>query len=109
MLYISAPSSSPININLTAINSTSVYISWDELNCTERNGNITSYSFTFNRVGDLKVINVTNVQQLLMNGLYPHRQYSFEVAAVNINGVGPSSNTSFEMGYPESEKKIDII
>ena len=72
--------------------SRSVSVSWDVIDCTERNGNITGYTVEFwegrTRISGREVVG----QTFTASGLTPHTNYVFRVAGVNSNGTGPFSN-----------------
>ena len=77
------------------INSTAVSLSWDEVNCTERNGAITGYSVQYSIVGEIQftTVNVTgDVTSTVIDGLKEFTIYLVSVAAINGNGIGPYSN-----------------
>ena len=75
---------------------TEVFLKWRELICIQQNGLITGYivhyyascSVDRNTVQQNKSV-VTNT--IIISGLTPNFDYAFEVAAVNVNGMGPFS------------------
>ena len=77
------------------MNETSVNISWEGVPCSQKNGEIISYSVNYCRVGDdVKLTPVSTMmseQTLTLSGLRPLTRYSVSVAAVNGNGTGPAS------------------
>ncbi len=77
------------------INSTTISLSWGEVNCTEHNGAITGYSVQYSIVGGMQstVRNVTgDFTNTEIDGLTEFMIYTVSVAANNNNGVGPNSN-----------------
>lgn len=77
-------------------NETFIYFSWDEVNCSQRNGDIDSYAITYE---DLQRNSTTNriVQELevVLDGLMPSTIYRISLAAFNRNtGMGPFNNFS---------------
>ena len=72
------------------INSTAVNLSWDEVNC---NGVITGYIVQYTNTGGMTVtITISATTSVVVAGLIKFRVYSFSVAAINDNGIGPYSN-----------------
>ena len=65
-------------------------VTWDTIDCIERNGVITSYSVEFKEEGGADNIpgEVMN-QRFSARGLTPNTSYTFQVAGVNANGTGP--------------------
>ena len=75
--------------------SRSVSITWDTIECIERNGEITDYTVVFQEQGGAVIPGEVNVMDrtFTASGLTPHTNYTFSVAGVNIIGTGPFSNT----------------
>ena len=80
---------------------------WDPIECIERNGIITDYIVKLQDQrkrtgipGELVDRNFTT------SGLTPATHYTFQVAGVNINGLGPYSNTTF---IKTDEESMTII
>ena len=96
---------------LVTINSTAVSLSWDEVNCTDRNGIITGYSVQYSIVGGMTVtVNINATTSIVIDGLIKFRVYSFSVAAINDNGIGPYSNEQlFHSGLENSYNHIIVI
>ena len=89
------PSGAPLLNHPVLINSTAISLSWDEVNCTDRNGVITGYSimwFIINE-GLESTVNNSGATDITITGLTAHefRLYNISVAAMNNNGVGPYS------------------
>ena len=76
------------------VTSTSVNINWRQIDCIERNGEITSYTVVFQEQGGAVIPGEANVMDrtFTASGLTPHTNYIFRVAGVNSNGTGPYSN-----------------
>ena len=74
------------------INSTAIKLLWKEVNCTQRNGNITGYIVQYSIDGGtnstVNVIGATNTE--LVISICRTRQHFilFSVAAVNSKGIG---------------------
>ena len=71
--------------------SRSVSVSWDTIECIERNREITDYTVVFQEQCGAMIPGEVNVMDrtFTASGLTPHTNYTFRVAAVNINGTGP--------------------
>ena len=77
------------------INSTAIKLLWEEVNCTQRNGNITGYIVQYSIDGGTNLtVNITgaNTTGLVIN-ICRRRQHFilFSVAAVNSKGIGAFS------------------
>ena len=72
----------------------SVNVSWNEIECIERNGMITNYTVEFSSLGGSVVPGVlmVNERRFTASGLTLFSNYTFRVAGVNNNGIGPFSN-----------------
>ena len=83
---------------------TEVLLKWRELTCIQQNGLITGYIVQYyascgvdrNMQQNKSVVTNTTI----INGLTPNFDYAFEVAAVNVNGMGPFSETITLRGKP---------
>ena len=87
-----APSGKPQNITGGALNSTSILIQWDGLDCLDRNGVITGYKI-YQSIDYLQLLLPTkyvNTSSFTVTHLFPRSNYTFQVAAVNVNGTGPN-------------------
>ncbi len=75
------------------INSSAASLSWDEVNCTDCNEVITGYIAQYTITGGVTVtVKTSATTSLVIAGLINFRLYSFSVAAINDNGIGPYSN-----------------
>ena len=87
------PSGAPSLQPVVTINSTAIRLTWEDVNCTERNGVITGYRVQYNIDGGIQsTINVTAITSTMITGLTKFRLYTVSVAAINTNGIGPYSN-----------------
>ena len=64
-------------------------VTWDTIECIERNGIITGYTVVFQKQGVANVPGNTVDRTFSAGGLTPGTYYTFQVAGVNIVGVGP--------------------
>ena len=62
-------------------------VSWDTIECIERNGIILRYEVDSNATGNI------NGRTFIAEGLVPTRQYTFRVAGVNDADTGPFTDT----------------
>ena len=92
--HIGSPSGAPLLQPPIVINSTTVIILWEEVNCTQRNGIITGYSIQYHTDKEPQqptVLNVSRVTNAILTELTNHYLYSVSLAAINTNGIGPYS------------------
>ena len=84
------PSSTPTNITLITISSTSLTLTWSPPLVTD--GNIIRYQAQLvdSVTGDLIVVMVT-VGMMQWTGLRPYHTYTYRVAAATAVGLGPFS------------------
>ena len=89
-----APSSPPQNVMVTSVNPASLSVSWQPPSVIDRNGPITGHMIQYTRVGssDMMSVNVNSGTTHTTSELAAYVQYSVTVAAVNVNGTGPSSD-----------------
>ena len=78
---------------------TIVFVSWERVDCIDRNSEISRYTVRYGPVGGTAVnasVSGTNHLAYTAVGLTPSTNYSIEVAAVNSDGgVGPFSSPIF--------------
>ena len=83
-----APTASPLNVT-PITTSTSVMVTWDAIECIERNGFISGYVVEFQEQdGDMIPGEVVG-QNFTASKLTPATRYTFRVAGINSNGTGP--------------------
>ena len=72
---------------------TTITLTWDEINCVDRNGVITGYMIQYGITTFNTSLNVTGTsasdRTFTAFGLVPLTTYMFRIAAVNSDGVGP--------------------
>ena len=88
-----APSGSPLNLNVRTIDSMTIELAWSEPLLETQNGIIISYIINIS-VSNTKtsfVINAMTAAPLNITELHPYYGYSLRVAAVTSQGVGPFS------------------
>uniref|UniRef100_A0A3B3D354 DCC netrin 1 receptor n=1 Tax=Oryzias melastigma TaxID=30732 RepID=A0A3B3D354_ORYME len=88
------PSAPPQNITLEVVLSRSIKVSWQPPPRSSQNGIITAYKIKYRKTGrrgDQEAIEPNNFWYLF-TGLEKGSQYSFQVAAMTVNGTGPASD-----------------
>jgi len=86
-----------MNLSSSA-NSTSIFLSWSEVECSKRNGNIDSYFITYVNVliRDVKT-KMVNERKVILTNLLPSSVYNISLAAFNREvGMGPFITVSVE-------------
>ena len=75
------------------VNSTTVRISWEEVNCTQINGAIIGYNIKYhpNKEPQSVFLNVTAVTNVAITGLTKFHLHYISIAAINKDGIGPYS------------------
>ena len=99
------PSSSPLNVMVTSVDRASLEVSWQPPLEINQNGPITGYVIQYNRTGTSNMMseNVNNGTTHTISGLDGYVDYSVIVAAVNVNGTGPFSNSTMQISGEDSE------
>ena len=114
-LQYTAPSSHPLQLNVTNKAAGAVSISWLPPTPEHWNGEITGYVVTitdlnsFQREREMEIEIDTNVTSLIKRGLRTSRQYNFTVAAVTVKGRGPSSHPVYILTLFGGESLENII
>ena len=87
-------SSGPHQVTVTTSGVTSISIQWDEVACVERNGEITGYSVRYEQSSSelMKTATISGNsaedRMFSIDRLLIRTNYSFEVAAINSDGIG---------------------
>ena len=91
-MFFVAPNRAPGHV-VSSTTSTSVKVSWDAVECTECNNEITDYTMVLQEQDGAEIPGEVNVMDrtFTASGLTPHTNYTFTVAAVNSMGTGPLS------------------
>ena len=88
----SGASSGPSGVTVTP-GVTNISIQWGEVDCVERNGEITGYSVRYGLSSStLREIITVHDRMLKIDDLLIRTSYSFEVAAINGDGIGEYSS-----------------
>uniref|UniRef100_A0A674HU38 DCC netrin 1 receptor n=1 Tax=Terrapene triunguis TaxID=2587831 RepID=A0A674HU38_9SAUR len=94
MTLSDVPSAMPQNVSLEVVNSRSIKVSWLPPPSGTQNGFITGYKIRHRKTtrrGEIETLEPNNLWYLF-TGLDKGSQYSFQVAAMTVNGTGPSSD-----------------
>ncbi|XP_075788767.1 netrin receptor DCC isoform X2 [Pelodiscus sinensis] len=94
MTLSDVPSGMPQNVSLEVVNSRSIKVSWLPPPTGTQNGFITGYKIRHRKTtrrGEIETLEPNNLWYLF-TGLDKGSQYSFQVAAMTVNGTGPSSD-----------------
>ena len=87
------PSASPPSLAVyTVSDPPRVLITWGVLDCLQRNAPIRFYSLSVSQVGGQATGYLSTDTEIRLD-LDFNREYSFRVAALNVNGLGPFSPT----------------
>ena len=106
-----APSSPPQNVMVASFDPSSLMVSWQPPPAIDHNGPITGYVINYTRVGssDMMSVNVTSGTVYTISELVTYVIYSVTVAAMNVNGTGPFSNSIVELSGEASELKMELF
>lgn len=101
------PTGAPQHLSGNAVNSTTILIEWYDVNCTERNGDITEYSIQYesNEYQNSLISTTTMSKSYTAKNLIPFTKYVFTVAAINVNGTGPKQTIQKSTEAVNSESK----
>ena len=81
--------SGPSDVSVSGVGVTSLSLQWGEVECVDRNGLITGYSVRYGPSESSSKQTVTVLSRAFsIDRLLIRTSYSFEVAAVNRNGIG---------------------
>ena len=91
MILFIAPSGPPTYLASGTSTHDSISVSWGEVTCVDRNGDVTGYKLRITRTGqDERIVDVNGDQrEATLSGVAPSSNYSVRVAAVNGAGTGP--------------------
>ena len=108
------PAGFPENLHSTMSTATTITLTWDKLNCVDRNGVITGYIVQNGTTAFDTSLNVTGTsvsdRTFTASGLVPLTTYMFRITAVNSDGVGPySSPHSFHTSFPQGKQEYTIV
>ena len=98
-MFISlAPKGFPTTLSVESVNISLYNISWNQIDCYQRNGYITSYVILISR-DDIEFNISSTTVYILTSDLVLGKVYNISVAGVNDIGMGPFSEpVSFEIG-----------
>ena len=103
--FTSAPSRQPQNVQLSALSSTSILITWSPPPVDDQNGVITGYLINLTEADTGTVLHMTSrTTSLTATSLHPYYMYEVVVAAVTV-AVGPYSQPA-QITTPEDSKSF---
>ena len=86
-------------VKSSTVSSSAINVSWGEVPCPQRNGEITGYIVWYNRSGtnrqvgeEVHVNSSSTMHMTVITDLDPLTEYIIRVAAVNRHGPGPFSD-----------------
>ena len=89
-----SPTGSPLLQTPEVINPTAIRLSWEEVNCSQRNGIIIGYIVQYYIEGGEPVLTVNvpqGINSIVISNLRESSFYYIRIAAINDNGMGPYS------------------
>ena len=91
MIHIlhAVPSGVPQSLS-AFVSARNVTVSWQPINCIDRNGDITGYMVMFGVESEPATSETVTELSFTRDGLTPGTSYTFRVAGVNSVGTGPS-------------------
>ena len=96
LYHIERPSGAPVLLVPVIISTTTIRVSWREVNCTEHNGDFIGYNVQYSIVGGMgspiSILVRDDVTSTEISGLTQFMIYTVSVTAININGIGPYSS-----------------
>ena len=110
MLYLAGPPVAPMLTN-TMANATEVRLIWSVVSDYDALGIVTGYDVVYTAIAtgtSREVFIAGHVYYHDFPGLDPYTEYQFRVAARNVNGTGPFSNTVNVKTLEYSEFGADI-
>ena len=96
IVILTVPSGTPTNVQVFAISSTSIRLTWEPPRPEDQNGIIRAYSITITEVvtGSMMYFREGGMDSLLIvNFLHPYYTYQCSISTENI-GPGPAANVS---------------
>ena len=108
-LSCAAPSSSPQNVSVVALSSTSLSVFWDPPALDSQNGIITEYRINITELETGNVISLISFNTFItVQFLHPYYTYASVISAVT-NAEGPPSGVSVITTPQDGEKQYYII
>ena len=93
------PPHPPQLVAVTPVNSTTVTVSWSEVQCFNGSGAVTHYLVQYHSMCGGSVRNVTTSGTIrTISGLTLSIEYIFQVAVIDVNGTGPFSQAVTQGG-----------
>lgn len=105
------PTAAPSDFKVKAVNTSSITVSWNEIEKEKRNGDIMHYKLLVYNSSALimsEKLSVTRVNGTVITGLQECTEYSLQVAGCNSEGCGPLANASVRTADLEIEASFSI-
>ena len=87
-------------MTVTDVTSSTISVQWGSVPCIHQNGDITGYSVQYEVMGSGNTqtmpVSGAGTTQTTISGLTPSTNYSVQVAAESVGGIGVYSNPVFE-------------
>ena len=90
-IFSIVPNGWPKSLQVSLVNSTANNVTWNEVNCSQRNGLITGYTVVISNSSIAYNLNSTQ-RYIILNDLEFGTVYNISVAAINTVGRGPFSD-----------------
>jgi hypothetical protein len=97
-VYYVGPTGSPQNVTAAVIQSFNATITWEEVRCSERNGQVTGYQFSISSSEHIieKTIMIESTRlSYAVSNLRPLTRYMICIKAIVIGTTGPCGSHSF--------------
>ena len=104
LVFHVAPTGTP-RVVTPSVTSRNITVTWNTIECIQRNGIITGYTVVFQEQGEANVPGNTVDRTFSAGGLTPGTVYTFQVAGVNDAGTGVFSTTDITT----DEEGLNII
>jgi len=104
-----APSSPPQSVTVTAVDPSSLRITWQQPPAIDHNGPLTGYQIRYGRVGTSTSTASTSSTSYTLTGLTAYVQYSVQVAAINSDGTGPFSSSLMSLSGQDRMLSYSVL
>lgn len=104
-----APSSPPQSVTATAVDPSSLRVTWQQPPEIDHNGPLTGYQIRYAQVGTSTSTVSASSTSYTLSGLTPYVQYTVQVAAVNSDGTGPFSSSLMSLSGQDCMLSYSVI
>ena len=108
-LFTTGPDSGPSNLTATAVSSTVIILSWNEIKKEQRNGIITEYCISY-KTGSFEsaVLVKHSTLELLLDNLSIFTEYNISVRGKTVAGCGKAA-TVLERTLEEGNMLVEVF